>query len=160
MLCIPRDDPALMLGYWNQPDETAASFAGDWFLTGDYARRDADGYVWFSGRRDDLINTFGYRVSPYEVERVLKTHPAVLDAGVTGQAAGAGKTLVVGYVVLRPGAQADAAEVLAHAAAHLAAYKRPRIVYLVGDLPRTRNGKLRRAALDPALARARADDHA
>jgi acyl-coenzyme A synthetase/AMP-(fatty) acid ligase len=59
MLCIPRDDPALMLGYWNQPEETAASFADDWFLTGDYARRDADGYVWFSGRRDDQINTCG-----------------------------------------------------------------------------------------------------
>jgi acyl-coenzyme A synthetase/AMP-(fatty) acid ligase len=160
MLCIPRTDPALMLGYWNQPDETAAAFAGDWFLTGDYARRDADGYVWFSGRRDDLINTFGYRVSPYEVERVLKTHPAVLDAGVTGQDAGPGKTLVVGYVVLRPEARAEAGDVLAHARAHLAAYKCPRIVYVVDDLPRTRNGKLRRAALDPALARARADDRA
>ena len=158
MLCIRRDDPALMLGYWNQPEEAAACFHDDWFLTGDYARRDADGYVWFSGRRDDLINSFGYRVSPYEVERVLKTHPAVLDAGVTGQEAGPGRTLVVGYVVLRPETRAHAAEVLAHAGAHLAAYKRPRIVYLVGDLPRTRNGKLRRAALEPALAYARADD--
>jgi len=68
--------------------------------------------------------------------------------------------LVVGYVVLRPAARADAAEVLAHAQAHLASYKRPRIVYLVDDLPRTRNGKLRRAALDPARAHARADDQA
>ena len=59
MLCIPRDDPGLMLGYWNRPDETAACFHGEWFLTGDYARRDADGYLWFLGRRDDLINTFG-----------------------------------------------------------------------------------------------------
>jgi acyl-coenzyme A synthetase/AMP-(fatty) acid ligase len=156
MLCIPRADPALMLRYWNQPEETAACFHDDWFLTGDYARRDRDGYVWFVGRRDDLINSFGYRVSPHEVERVLKGHPDVLDAGVTGQEVGPGKTLVVAYVVLRAGADTHADVVLAHAGAHLAAYKRPRIVYVVDDLPRTRNGKLQRSALDPAEARAQA----
>ena len=74
--------------YWHQPDETAACFHGDWFLTGDYARRDEDGYVWFLGRRDDLINTFGYRVSPHEVERVLKVHPAVADAAAVGEEVG------------------------------------------------------------------------
>ena len=79
MICIPRSDPGLMLGYWNQPEETARMFHGEWFVTGDYARRDADGYVWFLGRNDDLINTFGYRVSPFEVERVLKGHPDVAD---------------------------------------------------------------------------------
>ena len=160
MLCIPRDDPALMLRYWNQPEETAACFHGDWFLTGDYARRDADGYVWFVGRRDDLINSFGYRVSPPEVERVLKTHPDVLDAAVTGEDVGPGKRLVVAYVVLGPEGRTDAAAVLAHAREHLAAYKRPRVVYVMDELPRTRNGKLRRAALNPAHASARADAHA
>ncbi len=84
MLCIRRTDPGLMLRYWNQPEETAACIRGDWFLTGDYARIDDDGYVWFLGRRDDLINTFGYRVSPHEVERVLKSHPDVADAAAVG----------------------------------------------------------------------------
>jgi acetyl-CoA synthetase len=155
MLCIQRDDPGLMLGYWRQPEETAACFRGDWFLTGDYARRDEDGYVWFLGRRDDLINTFGYRVSPHEVERVLKEHPDVADAAAVGEEVGPEKVLVAAYVVPRsPELSPDA--VLAYARGHLAAYKVPRLVYLVDDLPRTRNGKVQRRALRPADARARA----
>jgi acyl-coenzyme A synthetase/AMP-(fatty) acid ligase len=154
MLCIPRGDPALMLRYWNQPEETAACFHGDWFLTGDYARRDADGYVWFLGRRDDLINTFGYRVSPMEVERVLKEHPDVADAAATGEVVGPEKIVVAAYVVPREGHSVSAGTILGHAEAHLAAYKAPRKVYVVDDLPRTRNGKVQRAALLPSLARA------
>jgi len=155
MLCIPRQDPGLMLGYWNQPAETAACFHGEWFLTGDYARRDADGYLWFLGRRDDLIKSFGYRVSPHEVERVLKDHPEVADAGVTGEEIGPGKLLVVAYVTLKPGSVVGADQLLAHGRERLASYKAPRIVYLVDELPRTRNGKLLRKALVPARARAR-----
>lgn len=148
MLCIHRADPGLMLRYWNQPEETAACFRGDWFLTGDYARRDAEGYVWFLGRRDDLINTFGYRVSPHEVERVLKSHPDVADAAAVGETVGPEKILVAAYVVPRArGLTPDA--VLAYAREHLASYKAPRIVHLVDDLPRTRNGKVLRRALRP-----------
>jgi len=155
MLCIPRDDPGLMLRYWNQPEETAACFRGDWFMTGDYARRDAEGYVWFLGRRDDLINSFGYRVSPYEVERVLKAHPDVADVAATGETVGREKTLVSAYVVPRSDKLTPAA-VLSYAREHLAAYKAPRVVYLVDDLPRTPNGKVLRRALRPETARARA----
>jgi acetyl-CoA synthetase len=155
MLCIHRTDPGLMLRYWNQDEETAACFRGDWFLTGDYARRDAERYVWFLGRRDDLINTFGYRVSPHEVERVLKAHPEVADAAAVGETVGPEKTLVAAYVVPRThGLTADA--VLAYARERLASYKAPRIVYLVEDLPRTRNGKVQRRALRPHGARSRA----
>jgi acyl-coenzyme A synthetase/AMP-(fatty) acid ligase len=157
MLCIPRRDPALMLGYWHQPEETAASFHADWFLTGDYARRDADGYVWFLGRRDDLINTFGYRVSPYEVERVLKEHADVADAAAVGEDVAAGKTLVVAYVVPRAGGTLTPEALLAWAHTHLASYKAPRVVYVVDELPRTRNGKVQRRALGPSLARARGE---
>jgi acyl-coenzyme A synthetase/AMP-(fatty) acid ligase len=155
MLCIPREDPALMLGYWNQPEETARCFHDRWFLTGDYARRDADGYVWFLGRRDDLINSFGYRVAPTEVERVLKEHPAVLDAAATGEVVGPEKVLVVAWVIGRPGATVDADAVLAWARERLASYKAPRIVYVVDDFPRTRNGKILRRALAPSAASAR-----
>jgi len=156
MLCIPRDDPGLMLRYWNQPEETARCFSGEWFLTGDYARRDADGYLWFLGRKDDLINTFGYRVSPYEVERVLKGHPDVGEVAAVGEEVGAGKILVVAYVVPRASGAITADAVLAYAREHLASYKAPRIVYLVDDFPRTRNGKVLRRALRPEQARARA----
>ena len=155
MLCIPADDPLLFLRYWNQPDETAASFHDRWFLTGDYARRDADGYVWFLGRRDDLINSFGYRVSPHEIERVLKGHPAVADCAAMGETLAPDKVLVVAYVVLHASAVDGPDDILAWAREHLASYKAPRIVYAVDDLPRTRNGKVLRRQLTPALARAR-----
>ena len=154
MLCIPRGDPALMLRYWNQPQETAACFHGNWFLTGDFARRDADGYLWFLGRRDDLINSFGYRVSPVEVERVLKEHPDVADAAATGEVVGPEKIVVAAYVVPREGRAVSADGILRHAEAHLAAYKAPRKLYVVDELPRTPNGKVQRAALVPSLARA------
>jgi acetyl-CoA synthetase len=143
-----------MLGYWNQPEETARCFHGEWFLTGDYARRDADGYLWFLGRKDDLVKSFGYRVSPHEVERVLKDHPDVADAAVTGEEVGPGKLLVVAYVVPRPGSDAEPHALLAYGRERLASYKAPRVVYLVDDLPRTRNGKVLRRALTRALARA------
>ena len=153
MICIPRSDPALMLGYWNQPEETAACFHGDWFLTGDYARRDADGYIWFLGRRDDLINTFGYRVSPYEVERVLKDHPEVADVAAVGEEHDSDKVLVAAYVIPRPGSALSAASVIEYGRQRLAAYKAPKVVYLVDEFPRTRNGKILRRALTPACAR-------
>jgi acyl-coenzyme A synthetase/AMP-(fatty) acid ligase len=155
MICIPRDDPGLMLRYWNQPEETARAFHGGWFLTGDYARRDADGYVWFLGRKDDLINTFGYRVSPFEVERVLKGHPDVSEVAAVGEEVGPGKVVVAAYVIARAGADLTPDQVIAYAREHLASYKAPRIVCLVDDFPRTRNGKVLRRGLAPALARVR-----
>jgi acyl-coenzyme A synthetase/AMP-(fatty) acid ligase len=156
MLCIPRSDPALLLRYWNQPEETALCFRGDWFLTGDYARQDEEGYLWFLGRKDDLINSFGYRVSPHEVERVLKEHPDVADVAVTSEEASPDKVLVVAYVIPRTGSALGADAVAAYARERLASYKAPKIVYLVDDFPRTRNGKLQRRALTPARARSAA----
>ncbi|MGH7893745.1 MAG: acyl-CoA synthetase [Candidatus Binatia bacterium] len=156
MICLPRTDPGLMLRYWNQPEETARSFQGEWFLTGDYARRDADGYLWFLGRKDDLINTFGYRVSPYEVERVLKGHPDVGEVAAVGEEVAPGKVLVAAYVIPRAPGAIGADAVLDYAAEHLASYKAPRVVYLVDDFPRTPNGKVLRRALRPEAARARA----
>jgi acetyl-CoA synthetase len=155
MLCIPRDDPALMLRYWNQPEETAACFHGDWFLTGDFARRDEDGYIWFLGRHDDLINSFGYRISPHEVERVFKEHPQVSEAAALGEEIEPGKILVTAFVVPRRGAEITCDELLSYGRQRLATYKAPRIVYLIDDLPRTRNGKILRRALSPRSARAR-----
>jgi acyl-coenzyme A synthetase/AMP-(fatty) acid ligase len=155
VLAVRRGDPGLMLGYWNRPEETSASFRGGWFLTGDYARRDAEGYVWFLGRRDDLIKSLGYRVSPYEVERVLKDHPGVADAAVAGEEVAPGKLLVVAYVIPRAATGLVPEQVIDYARRRLASYKAPKIVYLVDDFPRTRTGKVLRRALSPASARAR-----
>jgi acyl-coenzyme A synthetase/AMP-(fatty) acid ligase len=156
MLCIPTGDPNLMLRYWNQPEETERCFRDGWFLTGDFARRDEDGYIWFHGRRDDLINTFGYRVSPHEVERVLKDHPEIADAAVVGEHVDAEKTIVAAYVVPAPQSALTAEAVLQFARQHLASYKTPRVAYLVDQLPRTRVGKTQRSALHPSQARAKA----
>lgn len=159
MICLPADDPGLFMRYWNLPEETGKVFKERWFLTGDYARFDEDGYIWFLGRRDDIINTFGYRVSPHEIERVMKTHPAVADCAATGEDIGADKTLVVAYIMLHPGSENDesasADALLAFAREHLAAYKAPKIIYLCTDFPRTKNGKIVRRQLTPTLASAR-----
>jgi acyl-coenzyme A synthetase/AMP-(fatty) acid ligase len=153
-IAIGEDDPGLFLRYWepprpdwNQSEETVRLRRGGWFLTGDYARRDADGYFWFMGRRDDIIKSFGYRVSPFEVERVLKDHPAVADCAVVGEEVGPDKTIVAAYVLPAAGRLVDAEAIMAFAAQHLASYKRPRAVHVVADLPRTANGKVLRRAL-------------
>jgi acyl-coenzyme A synthetase/AMP-(fatty) acid ligase len=151
MICIRDDDPGLFLRYWNLPEETAKHRHDGWFCTGDYARRDEDGYVWFLGRRDDIINTFGYRVSPHEVERVMKTHPDVADCVAIGEDIDREKTLVVACVVARAGASVTPDELLRFGERHLAGYKRPKKVYLVTDFPRTKNGKVIRSALKKAI---------
>ncbi len=152
MICLPADDPGLFMRYWNLPEETGKAFKERWFLTGDYARFDADGYIWFLGRRDDIINSFGYRVSPHEIERVMKTHPAVADCAATGEELAVDKVLVVAYVMLHPGSSVTADELAAFGREHLAGYKAPKIVYLAADFPRTKNAKIIRKQLSPALA--------
>jgi acyl-coenzyme A synthetase/AMP-(fatty) acid ligase len=153
-IAIGEADPGLFLRYWEpsrrdliQPAETAWLRRGGWFMTGDYARRDGDGYYWFMGRKDDIIKSFGYRVSPFEVERVLKDHPAVTDCAVVGEEVGPDKTIVAAYVLPAAGQPTDAEAIMAYAAQHLASYKRPRAVHFVADLPRTANGKVLRRAL-------------
>ncbi|MBZ0248191.1 MAG: acyl-CoA synthetase [Burkholderiales bacterium] len=155
MICVPESDPGLFLRYWNLPEETAKLRHDGWFFTGDYARYDADGYIWFLGRKDDIIKSFGYRVSPYEIERVLKSHPAVADCACVGEEAGPDKLLVVAYVIPHAGAAVTADELAAFGREHLAAYKAPKVVYLAGDFPRTKNGKILRRSISPAIALAR-----
>lgn len=152
MIAVPESDPGLFLRYWNLPEETAKYRHDGYFFTGDYARIDADGYLWFLGRRDDIIKSFGYRVSPYEVERVLKSHPAVADCACVGESTEQDKLLVVAYVIAQPGATVAADELLAFGRQHLAAYKAPKRIYLAKDFPRTRNGKILRREIGPAIA--------
>jgi acyl-coenzyme A synthetase/AMP-(fatty) acid ligase len=147
MLAVHRSDPGLMLGYWNRPAEEADVYRGDWFTGGDLASIDEDGYVWFQGRADDIIKSFGFRLSPVEIEAVLEAHPAVAEAAVVGHEVGPQKTLVSAFLVAAPGTTVDKAEIEAHAREHLAEYKRPHEYRLVETLPRTPNGKLQRRRL-------------
>lgn len=151
MIAIPESDPGLFLRYWNLPEETTKQRHDGYFFTGDYARRDADGYVWFLGRRDDILKPFGYRVSPHEIERVLKTHPSVADCVCIGIEPEAGKLLIAAVIIRHPGAAADAKAMLAFADENLAAYKRPKLVYFVDDYPKTMNGKVIRKTLQANL---------
>ncbi len=147
MICMPLDDPGLFLRYWNRPEETAQCQHNGWFFTGDYARRDKDGYIWFMGRRDDIINTFGYRVSPHEVERVMKNHPGVADCVAIGEEIATNKTLVAACVILHPQAKITADDLLDFGEQHLAGYKRPKMVHVLQEFPRTKNGKVIRSRL-------------
>jgi 4-hydroxybenzoate-CoA ligase len=140
-----------MLRYWERPEDTAAAFRGDWFLTGDRASIDADGYVWYGGRTDDVMNAFGYRVAPQEVEHALLTHPDVQDVAVTAVEASSGVSLITAFVILSEGAQADETALATHAASHLAEYKRPKAYRFVACLPRTPSGKLRRKDLTSGM---------
>jgi acyl-coenzyme A synthetase/AMP-(fatty) acid ligase len=155
MICVPEGDPGLFIRYWNLPEETSRLKRDGWFLTGDYARYDDDGYLWFLGRKDDIIKSFGYRVSPYEVERVMKSHPAVADCACIAEEAGPDKRLVVAYVIPQEGSSVAPADLVAFAREHLAAYKAPKVVYLAREFPRTRNGKILRREITPRIAIAR-----
>lgn len=146
LVAVHRSDPGLMLGYWQRPDEEALVFRGDWFTGGDLAHQDAEGYLWFHGRADDLMNAGGYRVSPAEVEAVLAEHGAVAEVAVTERRLSPSLSIICAYVVAR-GAGLDKAAVLAHAGNRLAAYKCPKEVVLVDRLPRTANGKVMRRKL-------------
>ena len=145
-----RDDPTLFVGYWNQPERTAAMFLGDWVLTGDYAKVDDDGYFWYEGRRDDLIKSAGYRIGPAEVEDTLVAHPAVEEAAVVGVPDAARGQTVKAFIRLAPGAtpsDALAEELRLHVKTNLAAYKFPRIIEFVEQFPLTSTGKISRKDL-------------
>tara|TARA_R110001606_G_scaffold361754_7_gene515264 strand:+ start:179626 stop:181266 length:1641 start_codon:yes stop_codon:yes gene_type:complete len=152
MICVPDNDPGLFLEYWNLPDETIKLKHDGWFLTGDFARYDEDGYIWFLGRKDDIIKSFGFRVSPYEIERVFKSHPAIADCAAIGEEIEKDKNLVVAYVVLQEGMKVTPDELLAFGKQHLAVYKAPKVVYLTQDFPRTKNGKILRREVNPDIA--------
>ncbi|WP_020182480.1 acyl-CoA synthetase [Methylotenera sp. 1P/1] len=152
MICVKDHDPGLFLSYWNLEEETAKYKHDGYFFTGDYAKYDADGYIWFLGRKDDIIKSFGYRVSPYEIERVYKGHPAVADCAAVGEELEKDKLLVVIYVIPKPDAAVTPDDLLTYGKQHLAAYKSPKTVYLAKDFPRTKNGKILRKDISPNIA--------
>ncbi|HOW76572.1 MAG TPA: acyl-CoA synthetase [Candidatus Competibacteraceae bacterium] len=150
LLAVHRSDPGLMLGYWNRPDEEELVYRGDWFIGGDLAHFDADGYLIYHGRNDDVMNAMGYRVSPLEVEHCLSQHPAVAEVAVTELRVRDEVCVIAAFVVPRDPDEPDgldAAPLLAYAHAHLAAYKCPREIIFIDALPRTANGKVLRREL-------------
>jgi acetyl-CoA synthetase len=142
--------PSMFRGYLNDPQRTAKCFRGGWYLSGDLAKCDADGYYWFVGRSDDVIKAAGHLISPFEVESVLMTHPAVSQAGVIGVPDPVAGSAVKAFVELRIGQQPSEAlrkDILAHARRLLGVAVAPREIAFADQLPRTRSGKIMRRLL-------------
>jgi benzoate-CoA ligase len=149
--------------YWNKHAQTRRAFAGEWFRSGDKYYRDADGYYWYCGRSDDMLKVGGQWVSPAEVEATLIQHPAVLESGVVGCAGADELVKPYAFVVLKPGAAASdalAREIQGFVRDKIAAFKYPRWIEFVPELPKTATGKIQRFRLRERLAGGPAPDGA
>lgn len=151
ILCVRRDShPGMMKEYWNKPDRTHEVLRDEWYVSGDVVRQDGDGYFWFRGRADDVIKSSGYRISPFEVESCLCSHPAVLEAAVVESPDTMRGNLVKAFVVLRQGFEPSnelVSEMQTFVRSHIAPYKCPRKLEYVTSLPKTTSGKTRRSQL-------------
>lgn len=136
--------------YWKNPEATASCYRKGWYITGDRAYKDEDGYFWFVGRADDVIISAGYRIGPFEVESALVEHPAVTEAAVVASPDEVRGDIVKAFVVLAPGflpSDALAGDLQEHVKKTTAPYKYPRAIEFVGELPKTISGKIRRREL-------------
>ena len=150
---VRGDPPTLFRGYYKNDAETQATRRGPWYLTGDRAQKDDDGYFWFVGRADDVISSGAYRIGPFEVESALLEHPAVLESAVVGSPDSDRGNVVKAFVVLRPDfspSDALVRELQDHCKRVTAPYKYPREIEFVAELPKTRSGKIRRVELRQA----------
>jgi len=146
----PERPVGLFREYWKYPEGMEASFYGDWYLTGDKAYKDEDGYFWFVGRADDVIISAGYRIGPFEVESALIEHPAVAESAVVASPDPVRGDVVKAFVILAPGYVSSDELVVSiqdHVRQSTAPYKYPRVVEFVTELPKTISGKIRRVEL-------------
>lgn len=142
--------PSMFRGYWNEPERYKKCFVGGWYLTGDLAKRDEDGYFWFVGRADDVIKTSGHLIGPFEVESVLIEHKAVAEAGVIGKPDPVAMEVVKAFVSLKNGFEPSdelRRELLGFARARLGAVVAPKEITFLTTLPKTRSGKIMRRLL-------------
>jgi acyl-CoA synthetase (AMP-forming)/AMP-acid ligase II len=144
--------PFLFSGYLNLPEATAAGTRGDWFVTGDLARQDEEGYVYLVDRKNDMIISGGENIYPREVEEVILAHPAVAECGVAGAPHPYWGEAVTAFVVLRPGMSATSEELTARCRDALSRYKVPKEIRFVPSLPRNSMGKVLRRELKAQLA--------
>jgi len=152
-IAVQVTDPrpvGLFFGYHRDEQATRGAFRDGWYYTGDKAWRDADGYLWFEGRDDDVITSSAYRIGPFEVESALIEHAAVAEAAVVGKDDPERTQVVTAFVVLAPGREPSdelAQELQRHTRELTAPYKYPREIHFVGELPKTVSGKIRRTEL-------------
>ncbi len=150
-IAVHKSTPALFKGYFKDLERTQMQFRGDWFITGDRARKDEDGYFWFEGRGDDIIISSGYTIGPFEVEDALVKHPAVRECAVVASPDPVRGSIVKAFVVLRDPAQKNSSTIIQELQNHVktltAPYKYPRSIEFLEELPKTISGKIRRVEL-------------
>ncbi len=153
-ICGDQPDPVFMLGYWNNPQATNEKYFGEgghaWGRTGDLAKQDKDGYLWYQGRADDMFKSAGYRIGPSEIENCLVRHPAVANAAIIGVDDEMRGTVIKAFIVLQPGSTAGAdleAELRQHVRQTLAPYETPKLIEFMDALPMTTTGKVQRRML-------------
>jgi acetyl-CoA synthetase len=157
-----QPDPIFFLGYWKKPDATRGKYTGDWCRTGDLATRDADGYLWYQGRADDVFKAAGYRIGPSEIENCLVKHPAVINAAVVPKPDRERGAVVKAFVVLSPDFAASRSkaggdpasfdmqlleQLKSHVRGKLAPYEYPKEIEFIDALPMTTTGKVQRRVL-------------
>jgi acetyl-CoA synthetase len=150
MIAVAKDHPMLFKGYHNKPEKTAECFVGDWYLTGDLALMDENGYIWFNSRADDVSISSGYRIGPFEVESAVDSHAAVLECAMIPSPDLLRGEIVKVFVVLREGYEPSAElvrDIQQHVKRITAPYKYPREIEFVDELPKTISGKIRRKEL-------------
>jgi crotonobetaine/carnitine-CoA ligase len=147
-LLIRSREPALIThGYYGMPEATLAAFRDLWFHTGDLLRQDVDGYLYFVGRRKDMLRRRGENISAAEVEMVIERHPDVLQCAVVGVPSDMTEEEVLACVVLRPGALGDASALLEYCAAQMARFMVPRYLRFLPELPKTPTDKVEKFRL-------------
>ncbi|MGM0830165.1 MAG: acyl-CoA synthetase MbcS [Bacillota bacterium] len=150
-IAVHVETPALFKNYYKDPERTAMQFRGDYYITGDKAKKDDDGYFWFEGRGDDIIISSGYTIGPFEVEDALVKHPSVQECAVVGSPDEVRGLIVKAFVVLRNDVNQEDPELIPALQQHVkdltAPYKYPRKIEFVKELPKTTSGKIRRIEL-------------
>jgi acetyl-CoA synthetase len=149
-IAVLRPDPVMFLGYWNREQATRDKFLGDWMTTGDQGRRDADGYVFFFGRDDDVISSSGYRIGPGEIEDCLLKHPAVQLAAAVGKRDAIRGEIVKAFIVPKAGFAPSpelASDIQSFVRERLSAHEYPREVAFIDQMPLTTTGKVIRRIL-------------
>jgi acetyl-CoA synthetase len=147
-------DPVIFLGYWNREDATLDKYSGDWLRTGDLAKIDEDGYLWYRGRADDMFKAAGYRIGPSEIENCLIKHPAVANAAVVPKPDAERGNVIKAYIVLVDGTRRGESEdaklidtLQQHVRGLLAPYEYPKEIEFIDALPMTTTGKVQRRIL-------------
>jgi acetyl-CoA synthetase len=150
-IAVHIETPALFKNYYKDPERTAMQFRGEYYITGDKAKKDEDGYFWFEGRGDDIIISSGYTIGPFEVEDALVKHPLVKECAVVASPDEIRGSIVKAFVVLRDGVTADTPDLVKTLQDHVkeltAPYKYPRKIEFLSELPKTTSGKIRRIEL-------------